>query len=127
MLDEPVQGVDFAGQIELFQLIGRLRQKRGCGILVVSHDLHLVMSATDRVICLNQHLCCSGAPETVSRHPEYLRLFGPRAAQTLAVYTHHHDHSHGPSGEILPLSGEGRGTTQSHEHRHDHDHAGKEP
>jgi len=116
VLDEPVQGVDFAGQIELFKLIARLRDERGCGILMVSHDLHLVMSATDRVLCLNQHLCCSGAPEAVSRHPEYLRLFGPRAAAELAVYTHHHDHSHGPAGEVVPA--EGCVLHGDHEHRH---------
>jgi len=105
VLDEPVQSVDFAGQIELYHLIGEIRRRRGCGILLVSHDLHLVMSATDRVLCMNQHLCCSGAPETVSRHPEYLRLFGPRAAAELAVYTHHHDHAHAPTGEVVPVEG----------------------
>jgi len=137
VLDEPVQGVDFAGQIELFHLIASLRDRRGCGILMVSHDLHLVMSATDRVLCLNQHLCCSGAPEAVSRHPEYLRLFGPRAAAELAVYTHHHDHAHTPAGEVVPVEGcvlhgehehphepehEPR-HEPGHEHKHDHHHA----
>ncbi len=118
VLDEPVQGVDFTGQIELFKLIGALRDRHGCGILLVSHDLHLVMSATDRVLCLNQHLCCSGAPETVSRHPEYLRLFGPRAAEALAVYTHHHDHTHAPTGEVVPV--EGCAVHGAHEHHHQH-------
>ena len=123
VLDEPVQGVDFAGQIELFHLIARLRDERGCGVLMVSHDLHLVMSATDRVLCLNQHLCCSGAPEAVSRHPEYLRLFGPRAAAELAVYTHHHDHSHAPSGEVVPADGcVVHGHDHPHDHAHDHAH-----
>jgi zinc transport system ATP-binding protein len=120
VLDEPVQGVDFAGQIELYRLIAHLRDRRGCGILMVSHDLHLVMSATDRVLCLNQHLCCSGAPEAVSRHPEYLRLFGPRAAAELAVYTHHHDHRHTPSGEVVPV--EDRVLHGEHEHDHAQDH-----
>jgi len=64
----------------------------------VSHDLHLVMSQTDQVLCLNQHLCCSGLPESVSRHPEYLALFGKQAAQAIAVYTHDHDHVHDVSG-----------------------------
>ncbi len=116
VLDEPVQGVDFSGQIELFRLIGSLRDRRGCGILLVSHDLHLVMSATDRVLCLNHHLCCSGAPDAVSRHPEYQRLFGPRAAEALAVYTHHHDHAHAPTGEVLPV--EGCAIHGAHEHHH---------
>ena len=104
VLDEPLQGVDFGGQLALFQLIDRVRRTRGCGVLMVSHDLHLVMAGTDRVVCLNRHVCCSGRPESVSRHPEYLALFGPRAAENLAVYTHSHDHDHALSGEVLPLS-----------------------
>ena len=73
-------------------------------MLLVSHDLHLVMSQTDQVLCLNQHLCCSGLPESVSRHPEYLALFGSHAAESLAVYTHDHDHVHDVSGEALDHS-----------------------
>ena len=94
VLDEPVQQVDFAGQLAMHRLIGRLRDRRGCGILVISHDLHLVLSATDRVVCINGHVCCAGEPEAVSRHPEYVSLFGPHAGAALAVYTHQHDHSH---------------------------------
>ena len=101
VLDEPLQGVDFAGQLALFELIAGLRNRLGCGVLMVSHDLHLVMAGTDRVICLNHHVCCSGEPESVRRHPEYLALFGARAAQGLAVYSHHHDHDHGPAGEVI--------------------------
>lgn len=93
VLDEPVQGVDVAGQADLYALFNRLRDERGCGILMVSHDLHVVMAATDEVVCLNRHVCCSGHPETVSRHPAYLELF-PQAADALAVYTHDHDHRH---------------------------------
>jgi zinc transport system ATP-binding protein len=103
VLDEPVQGVDFAGEAALYELIGAIRTRRGCGILMVSHDLHVVMAATDRVVCLNRHVCCAGTPESVSRHPEYVRLFGPRAAQTLAVYAHRHDHGHGLAGEVVGL------------------------
>ncbi|MEE9209441.1 MAG: ATP-binding cassette domain-containing protein, partial [Kiloniellales bacterium] len=69
VLDEPVQGVDFSGQIALYDLIGQLRAGLGLGVLMVSHDLHVVMAATDRVVCLNHHVCCSGAPEAVSRNP----------------------------------------------------------
>ena len=94
VLDEPVQQVDFAGQLAMHQLIGRLRDRRGCGILVISHDLHLVLGATDRVICINGHICCAGEPDAVSRHPEYLSLFGPHAAAALAVYTHDQGHRH---------------------------------
>ena len=93
VLDEPVQGVDITGQAELFALIRRLRDTRGCGVLLVSHDLHLVMAATDRVICLNHHVCCSGHPDTVTRDPAYRALFGA-AIDGFAVYAHHHDHRH---------------------------------
>jgi zinc transport system ATP-binding protein len=97
VLDEPVQGVDITGQEELYDLITRIRDRRGCGVLMVSHDLHLVMAATDQVLCLNQHVCCSGHPESVSRHPAYLELFGSR----VAVYTHHHDHTHDVHGDVV--------------------------
>ncbi len=94
VLDEPIQQVDFAGQLAMHRLIGRLRDRRGCGVLVVSHDLHLVLGATDRVVCINGHVCCAGEPEAVSRHPEYVSLFGPHAAAALAVYTHNPEHRH---------------------------------
>lgn len=100
VLDEPDQAVDVHGQAELFARIETLRSKRGCGVLLVSHDLHTVMARTDRVLCLNGHVCCSGTPEDVSRHPEYAALFGSHAAD-LAVYVHHHDHAHGHDGQIL--------------------------
>jgi zinc transport system ATP-binding protein len=90
VLDEPIQGVDVNGQYELYELIARIRQQRGCGILMVSHELHLVMAATDYVVCLNQQVCCCGHPQIVKKHPEYLKLFGARAGQDLAIYTHHH-------------------------------------
>ena len=102
VLDEPLASVDFRGQIELFNLIAGVRKRRGCGVLVVSHDLHLVMAGTDRVICLNRHVCCSGKPDAVSQHPEFLALFGPKAADSLAVYSHHHDHHHDLSGTAVP-------------------------
>lgn len=98
VLDEPVQGVDLNGQAELYALIRALRDRYGCGVLMVSHDLHVVMAATDQVLCLNGHVCCTGHPEAVSRHPEYQRLFGP-AARDLAIYTHHHDHHHTLHGD----------------------------
>ncbi len=94
VLDEPMQGVDLTGQEELYNLMAQLPKKHGCGVLMVSHDLHLVMAATDKVICLNGHICCEGHPESVSNHPEYLRLFGWQGSKGLAVYSHHHDHHH---------------------------------
>ena len=100
VLDEPVQGVDVRGQRELYEMIAELRERYGCAVLMISHDLHLVMAATDRVFCLSGHVCCSGQPEAVSRHPEYLKLFGTGAAG-LAVYTHHHDHEHDRAGEVV--------------------------
>ncbi|MBF0454406.1 MAG: ATP-binding cassette domain-containing protein [Magnetococcales bacterium] len=101
VLDEPVQGVDFTGEAALYELIGRLRTTHGCGVLLISHDLHVVMAATDRVICLNRHVCCAGSPETVSRHPEFAQLFGGTTSQAYAVYSHHHTHGHTLSGNIL--------------------------
>jgi zinc transport system ATP-binding protein len=101
VLDEPAQGVDINGQAELYRLFADLRDRYQCGVLLVSHDLHLVMAATDTVICLNQHICCQGHPEHVSQHPEYLQLFGQRLASDIAVYTHHHDHDHDVHGNIV--------------------------
>src|SRR5690606_1691590 len=89
VLDEPAQGVDVNGQIELYQLITRLRDRYGCGVLMVSHDLHLVMATTNTVVCLNRHVCCSGRPEQVSADPAFIALFGEQAS-TLAVYNHQH-------------------------------------
>ena len=100
VLDEPVQGVDINGQSELYRLIGQLRERHGCGVLMVSHDLHLVMGATDQVICLNRHVCCSGHPEQVSGDPAYLALFG-QSARNLAIYHHHHDHAHDLHGSVV--------------------------
>ncbi len=99
VLDEPTAGVDIAGEVKMYDLIGELRSRLQCGVLLVSHNLHLVMSKTDQVLCLNKHLCCSGLPESVSQHPAYLELFGDQAAQSLAIYTHHHDHVHDLAGQ----------------------------
>ena len=101
ILDEPAQGIDFRGQLDLYGLIARIRDETGCGILLVSHDLHLVMAGTDRVICLNGHVCCSGRPEAVSRDPAYVALFGSRGVESLAIYHHEHDHAHGLGGEVV--------------------------
>jgi zinc transport system ATP-binding protein len=101
VLDEPVQAVDVTGQAELYDLIGRIRRQRGCGILMASHDLYLVMAATDRVICLNRHICCSGHPDTVSRDPAYLQLFGRQGIEQIAVYQHRHNHRHELHGEVV--------------------------
>jgi zinc transport system ATP-binding protein len=101
VLDEPVQGVDFPGELALYDLIRDIRDRTGCGVLLISHDLHVVMAATDTVICLNGHVSCRGAPQAVVSHPAYKTLFGAAAAETLAVYQHRHQH----------------------DHDHDHDHA----
>lgn len=105
VLDEPLQGVDFSGQVALYDLIAHIRDEVGCGILMISHDLHVVMAATDSVICLNGHVCCHGAPQVVAEDPEYRRLFGDRAAATLAVYKHQHDHTHLPDGRVRHADG----------------------
>jgi zinc transport system ATP-binding protein len=105
VLDEPARGVDYVGEADLYDLISRIRDERRLGVLLISHDLHVVMAKSDRVICLNGHVCCSGKPETVAQHAEYARLFGPHAARALGVYLHHHDHEHDISGAAHPVSG----------------------
>ena len=100
VLDEPVQGVDFTGEIALYELIKKISEELNCGILLISHDLHTVMSATDHVVCLNGHVCCSGSPSDVAKNNEYKALFGEQAAQTLSIYEHKHDHVHSHEGEI---------------------------
>ena len=101
VLDEPIQGVDLNGQYELYDLISGLRQRRGCGILMVSHELHLVMATTDHVLCLNRHVCCSGHPDDVARDPAYRELFGLDGARHLAIYHHHHNHRHDLHGSVV--------------------------
>ena len=100
VLDEPVQGVDFTGEIALYKLIKKITDELNCGILLISHDLHTVMSATDHVVCLNGHVCCSGSPMDVAKNNEYKALFGEQASQTLSRYEHRHDHVHTSEGEI---------------------------
>lgn len=122
VLDEPVQGVDFSGEIALYDLITSIRNATGCGILLISHDLHIVMAETDTVICLNGHVCCRGTPAAVSSSPEYMRLFGDKASRTLAVYSHDHDHTHLPDGRVL----HGDGSITNHCHPEDgHHHTAK--
>jgi len=120
VLDEPVQGVDFSGEIALYDLIKKIRDDFGCGILLISHDLHVVMAATDRVICLYGHVCCSGTPKVVASSAEYKALFGARAASTLAVYEHDHDHTHLPDGRVQ--HGDGSITDHCHHEDGHHDH-----
>lgn len=117
VLDEPCQGIDVNGQAELYQLITRIRDRRGCGVLMVSHDLHLVMADTDEVMCLNHHVCCAGHPESVTNDPAYIALFGKQVASTIAVYHHEHDHDHAADGHVVPL---GRGAAPDHDHGQAH-------
>lgn len=121
VLDEPVQGVDVSGQSALYALINDIRKSRNCGVLLVSHDLHLVMATTDTVICLNQHVCCHGHPDKVTNDPAYLALFGAdltdstSATPQVALYHHHHDHQHDAHGNVI----KGHvGCTDSCEHHH---------
>lgn len=118
VLDEPVQGVDFTGQARMYKLIKRVSRARNCAVIMVSHDLHVVMSGTDRVICLNRHICCSGSPQSVSQDPEFINMFGQDIASQVALYIHHHDHQHNLTGEVVPESGQ--------THHHDHSHHGDE-
>lgn len=101
VLDEPAQGVDINGQASLYQLIRQLRDELNCGVIMISHDLHLVMAATDRVICLNQHICCSGHPADISQDPAFIETFGYDVARSLAVYHHDHNHSHDLHGDVV--------------------------
>lgn len=100
VLDEPVQGVDYAGEIALYQIIQDIRKTLHCGILLISHNLHVVMSQTNHVICLNGHICCSGEPQSIVKDPEYIKLFGENMDPTLAFYQHQHDHHHHPDGSV---------------------------
>lgn len=105
ILDEPTQGLDQPGVAAFYRLLDEVRRETGCAVLLVSHDLHVVMAASDRVICLNGHVCCEGTPKVVSAAPEYRALFGLGTGGALALYQHQHDHDH------------------DHDHGHGHDHA----
>ncbi len=109
VLDEPVQGVDFTGEIELYELIRDIRDRLQCGVLLISHDLHIVMADTDTVVCINGHVCCSGAPGQVVSNEAYKQLFGARGRPALAIYEHVHDHTHDHDHD--------------HGHNHNHNHA----
>ena len=117
MLDEPFAGVDLAGEAALYRLIAELRDELGCGVLLVSHDLHVVMAQASRVICLNRHICCEGAAGAVIRDPAFTNLFGPRIAAELALYAHDHDHSHLPTGEVADSA-----AAEPHRHHEGHTH-----
>ncbi len=94
VLDEPAQGIDINGQATMYEYIAEMRDKLQCSIIMVSHDLHLVIAGTDKVICLNQHICCSGRPAEITKHPEFINIFGEQVSTSLALYTHKHDHEH---------------------------------
>jgi zinc transport system ATP-binding protein len=106
ILDEATQGLDQPGAAAFYRQIEEVRQEMGLAVLMVSHDLHVVMAASDRVLCLNGHICCEGSPEVVADAPEYRALFGTGTQGTLALYRHDHDHAH----------------DHSHDHSHDHGH-----
>ncbi len=118
VLDEPVQGVDFQGEIALYELIQKVRDQLNCGVLLISHDLHVVMAATDRVLCLNGHVCCSGTPKTVLENKAYQELFGARSNPAIAFYEHNHDHTHLPDGRVRHADG----TITDHCHPEDGHH-----
>ncbi|KYP95667.1 zinc ABC transporter ATPase [Sodalis-like endosymbiont of Proechinophthirus fluctus] len=101
VLDEPTQGMDVNGQAALYDLIDNIRCDLSCAVLMVSHDLHLVMAKTDEVLCLNHHICCSGKPDVVSGHPDFIAIFGQRAPMPLAIYQYHHNHRHDLQSEVV--------------------------
>jgi len=100
ILDEATQGLDQAGSADFYKQIEMVRNERGCAVLMISHELHVVMSASDKVICMNGHICCSGAPEAVATMPEYHELFGVNTDGVLALYRHNHDHKHNIDNEV---------------------------
>jgi len=106
VLDEPVQGVDYIGEADMYALIAGIVSRRGCGVLMVSHDLHIVMAATDRVVCINHHVCCTGVPQEIIRDENFQKLFSTRAGAVTAIYQHTHDHVHDLVGEVS-VSGDG--------------------
>ncbi|WP_118135425.1 metal ABC transporter ATP-binding protein [Oceanicella sp. SM1341] len=120
ILDEPTQGLDQPAEAAFYRLVSEIRAERGVAILLVSHDLHVVMGACDRVICLNGHVCCSGAPDHVTADPAYQRLFGSRA--DFALYRHRHDHSHDHGHDHGHEHGHEHGDAQGHGHDHGHGH-----
>jgi zinc transport system ATP-binding protein len=105
VLDEPTASVDIAGEAALYHLIGEIRDQLGCGVLLVSHDLHVVMARSNRVVCLNRHVCCQGTAEAVVSDPAFRTLFGEKAAGEMALYAHHHRHAHTLSGDTVPGDG----------------------
>ena len=100
LLDEPSQGLDFKGEIKLYNQIVDFRNRLNCGILLVCHNLHMVMAQTDTVMCINSHICCVGTPTHVVNNESFEELFGSEAARSHALYQHRHDHSHLPDGSI---------------------------
>lgn len=96
VLDEPTQGLDQPGSADFYATLASVREETGTAVLMVSHELHVVMAASDRVVCLNRHICCAGAPEHVASAPEYRALFGSGTKGALALYRHEHDHTHEP-------------------------------
>jgi len=120
VLDEPAQGVDINGQAALYELIRQLRDELNCGVIMISHDLHLVMAATDKVICLNQHICCSGSPADISHDPAFIETFGRPVAESLAVYHHHHNHSHDLHGNVVGTNHSGSAADHGECHHEHH-------
>lgn len=104
VLDEPTQGVDIAGQAELYQLIHQTQQQLNCAVLMVSHDLHIVMADSKEVLCINQHICCAGTPDVLSNDPTFMRLWGDQLAQNVGFYSHHHNHHHNLHGDVCGCS-----------------------
>ncbi|MGY9045663.1 hypothetical protein P775_00185 [Puniceibacterium antarcticum] len=115
LLDEPTQGLDQPGSAAFYRQIEHIRGRLGCAVLMVSHELHVVMAASDRVVCLNGHVCCSGSPEVVAQAAEYRALFGSGTQGALALYRHEHTHSHDGHDH------------HNHDHHHDHHHGAQAP
>jgi zinc transport system ATP-binding protein len=114
ILDEPTQGVDIHGQAEFYEHIAKARTQLNCAVLMVSHDLHVVMAASDRVICIQHHICCEGAPLVVRDDPAFIAMFGQKLADNLALYEHHHSHKHDDAGHVVGLKASGVCAHEAH-------------
>lgn len=121
VLDEPTAGVDVGGQGELYQLLKHLSEGLGFAVLMVSHDLYVVMAASERVICLNHHVCCEGTPQQVGGNDAFRTMFGDALADQVALYHHHHTHTHGLGDEDYPHTHHHANGHASHHHHHDFD------
>ncbi|BAZ25001.1 ABC transporter-related protein [Kalymmatonema gypsitolerans NIES-4073] len=86
VLDEAFAGVDVQGAADFYTLLNELKQEEGWTVLQVCHDIDMVSRYCDRVICLNQTIVCTGAPEVALSPQNLLATYGPAFSR----YQHNH-------------------------------------